>query len=708
MLNFLNLIIPGLFYFLFFTVPLILYPYTSELFEFNKIVLVYILTVLIVAAWLSRCLAAKKFVFRRTILDIPLLVFLGTQLLSTIFSVDFRTSLLGYYSRFNGGLLSTISYSLLYWAFVSNMDKDKTLRAIKVLFISAVFVCLYGILEHFGIDKNIWVQDVQNRVFSTLGQPNWLAAFIVALMPLAWSYSIYNSQFTIYKQIPTTKWVIHSKVANLKTIIPFVLSILLFTTFLFTRSRSGLLGFLAADIIFWGFSFIKFKKQIVVPCIIHNSLFLILILLIGTPWTNSLITSHQSPVANQGPALETGGTESGEIRKIVWKGAIEIWKHYPILGTGVETFAYSYYNFRPVEHNLVSEWDFLYNKAHNEYLNYLATTGTLGFMSYLVLIGFSIYQILKNSKNPRIQESKQIKNENSKFDNFNLLGNFEFLSFGIFAGYISILITNFFGFSVVPISLLFFLFPAFAITLDNNQQPTTNYQLKKFSLFQKIFLLIVVGCGLWVVFTIGKYWYADILYNQGKSLNDQQKYIDARKILTEAIKLSPVESIFYDELSQSSTGIAFALNQANEKDRAKDFISEAISESQKAVDLSPANVNLKRSQTSLFLKLSLIDPNYLLNARDTLLETIKQAPTDAKLFYNLGLIYARIGDTQSALEILEKTIKLKPNYKEARFAYALILIDKKEFQKAKEQLNYILEKIDPNDALTKQQLEELK
>ena len=39
-----------------------------------------------------------------------------------------------------------------------------------------------------------------------------------------------------------------------------------------------------------------------------------------------------------------GVTESGDIRKIVWQGAIELWKQYPILGTGVENFAYSYYD----------------------------------------------------------------------------------------------------------------------------------------------------------------------------------------------------------------------------------------------------------------------------------------------------------------------------------------------------------------------------
>jgi putative inorganic carbon (hco3(-)) transporter len=60
------------------------------------------------------------------------------------------------------------------------------------------------------------------------------------------------------------------------------------------------------------------------------------------------------------------------------KGAWELTKKYPLFGSGVETFAYSYYNVRPVEHNLVTEWDFLYNKAHNEFLNYAATTGFVG------------------------------------------------------------------------------------------------------------------------------------------------------------------------------------------------------------------------------------------------------------------------------------------------------------------------------------------
>ena len=51
--------------------------------------------------------------------------------------------------------------------------------------------------------------------------------------------------------------------------------------------------------------------------------------------------------AEIGPALESGGTESGQIRTIVWKGALEIFKHYPLLGTGPETFAFAYPMFMP-------------------------------------------------------------------------------------------------------------------------------------------------------------------------------------------------------------------------------------------------------------------------------------------------------------------------------------------------------------------------
>src|SRR3990172_219995 len=201
-----------IFYLAFFIIPLVFHPQTSELFEFNKMVLTYALTVVIVCFWFIRMILEKKIVFRRTILDIPLIIFLTSQTLSTLISIDSRTSLLGYYSRFHGGLLSSYSYALLYWAFVSNMDRQKTLNAIKSLLASATVVSLYAILQHFGIDAHIWVQDVKNRVFSTLGQPNWLAAWLVAIIPVIWAMAVSNFKIQVssFKSLYKLIWILLS------------------------------------------------------------------------------------------------------------------------------------------------------------------------------------------------------------------------------------------------------------------------------------------------------------------------------------------------------------------------------------------------------------------------------------------------------------------------------------------------------------------
>lgn len=614
-----------LFYILFSVTPLILWPKTSELFEFNKMVFVYILTCLITATWAIRIILEKKIIFRRTLLDIPLLIFLGSQILSTIFSIDHRTSILGYYSRFNGGLLSTICYLLLYWAFVSNMNKKGVIKSIYFLFYSSAVVAIIAFLEHFGINltcalmgqglNSCWIQDVQNRVFSTLGQPNWLATWIIALIPV-----------TLYQILDSKK---------IKLVLLYLLSLLLFTALLFTKSRSGILGFVFADLIFWGFVLIKYKKQFLVQTVVLNSLFIILTFIIGSPLT----INHQPLVISNAPALEVGGTESGTIRKIVWKGALQVWLYYPIFGSGPETFAFSYYKFRPVEHNLVSEWDFLYNKAHNEYLNLAATTGTLGIISYLYLIGMIYLVFFK------------------KLDIF---------SISLAAGFTGILVSNFFGFSTVSTQLELFLFPALAIALKQGGERVKESKQLKISGQQKFWVFISCSLALLLSYSILRYWYADTQFAMGKSYNDQGGYVKGQTYLQNAIKYSPSEPIFHSELANSYSGITLSLHELKKDSDALPFIGLAISESVKATALSPANVNLLRNRAGVLLKLATIDPKYLGLAKETLISATQKAPTDAKLLYNLALIYMRTEDVEGAIKLLQKVVKMKSNYKEAK------------------------------------------
>src|SRR3989344_2165292 len=112
------------FYSLFFVVPLIFLPGHVELFQFNKMITVYLGTIIITALWLIRMVIKKRILLRKTPLDLPILLFLFSQVLSTILSIEPHTSLFGYYSRFHGGLLSTISYILLYYEFVTNVGEE--------------------------------------------------------------------------------------------------------------------------------------------------------------------------------------------------------------------------------------------------------------------------------------------------------------------------------------------------------------------------------------------------------------------------------------------------------------------------------------------------------------------------------------------------------------------------------------------------------
>lgn len=676
-------LIPNLYRILFFTVPLILWPFTSELFEFNKMIVVYVITIIIVAAWLYKSLKANKFIFRRTILDIPLLIFTGSQLISTVVSIDPQTSLMGYYSRFNGGLLSIICYSILYWAFVSNIQKNDIKKLINSILISAILVSVYGVLERLGIDKNIWQQDVQNRVFSTLGQPNWLAAWLVALIPIVW--------VSIIK--------LNNEKLSLKSIFPYLQLTLFFTTLLFTGSRSGLLGFLTASAVFWSLVVITTKFKFIKSFLIINSLTIFIALIFGTQLTPSIFKIIEknkeikiAPAAEAvGTSLETGGTESGTIRKIVWQGAVDIWKHYPIFGTGVETFAYSYFLYRPVAHNVTSEWDFIYNKAHNEYLNYLANTGTVGIVAYLILIGFSIYQII-----------------NHRSQNLGL-ENISDLRFALLAGYVSILVTNFFGFSVVPIQILFFLYPAIAVALTISDMEVKTQNTKSLPAnTEKIAVTAIFLFASYFLIKIFRYWYADTLYVKGLNYNRANRQDISLQYLTKAIKLQPKQSLFYAEESKTLAGLSLAYDQAKDATTASELSLAAIDSINKAVGLSPANLNHKRTEFSIYIILSSINPTYQEKAKNVLLEAIKQAPTDAKLHYNLGLIYSRLDEKIPAMEALKKAVELKSNYIEARLAYAIMLIDSSNKSEAKLQLEYILTKLDPKNTLAKQYLESIK
>ena len=722
------------FYLLFFLVPLFLMPFNYELFEYNKMMLTYALTVIIVGSWLIKMILYKKLIFSRTPLDIPLLLFLASQIISTIFSIDRHVSIFGYYSRFNGGLLSTISYILLYYAFISNFPKEKIKKLLTVILASGVIVSVYGILEHFGIDKNIWVQDVQNRVFSTLGQPNWLAAYIAVLLSISIGLSLSSFQ-TQNVDLGAKSQKSKVKSQNYKSkfknigLLVFISSVF-YLTLVFTKSRSGFIGFWIGNAVLWSILLGKYKKAILKTFLIFNFSFLIFNFIFGTPFTEfnrftfpELLLSDQRPTTNdQRPIgssiIDIGITESGVIRNIVWKGAIDIAKNYPLFGTGVETFAFAYYKFRPVEHNMTSEWDFLYNKAHNEYLNYAATTGFVGLGSYLLVILTFIVWCVKQISKSEFLISNQIPNPKSQKSGINnYLGQLEirsirnFIQMGLFAAWLSILITNFFGFSVVIIQIFFYLIPAISFTLarpplangvikPKTQSALNNYQL----IISALFLFFI----FYLLYLISRLWYADLYFAAGHNASQSQEYTSAYQNFRQAIILNDNEPFYYNEFSLPSAQIAAALFDEKEGTVSAQLTREAIMASDTAVTSSPNNVNFWKTRTRVYYSLSQIDEKYLTESLSALENARILSPTDPKIVYNLAVIYDKVGKREEAMKLLSETTKLKADYRDAYFAMGLFYERDKMKDKAKSQYEFILNRINPNDEETKKKMEELR
>ena len=626
-------LIRQLFYTLFFLTPLLLWPYTSEVFEFNKMMFVYLLTVLIASVWAIRSFLNKKFEIVRTPLDIPILLFLASQIISTVISINPHTSLWGYYSRFHGGLMSTVSYITLYYALVTHFQGET--KAIKNLLIailsSAAIISLYAVLEHFGIDKNIWVQDVQNRVFSTLGQPNWLSAFLVALLPL--------SLFQIV-----------SSVKNNHRFLYTGLSLLYLIAIIFTKSQSGIAATAVVLALFLIITAIQKKKSLLLLAFIP--LLALVLVFKGDSVLRTLSSlnkinpfySDTITIITEENKTRIGGSDSMAIRRVVWEGALKLGLKYPLFGTGVETFGYSYYAVRPVAHNLTSESDFLYNKAHNEYLNFLATTGFVGLFTYLFLIGSILILFL-----------------NKKTDHHDL-------RFPLLLGFVSILITNYIGFSVVNIALFFFLYPAIYISLINKNTLLS----RKLNLDSTIGIFLISILTIWAIIGLSRAWRADIAYNKGKGSLDEAE---------RAVKLNPREPIYYAQLGNINSLVATQLivpqiaqlpSTASAEIKAQansvlnKYVDQATGNINKAQNLNPFNLNILKTKAKTELALATIDPKYLQDALNTLLRIVELSPSESSNYLNLGILYQSLNKTDLAKIAFEKALELNPNSESAK------------------------------------------
>ncbi len=687
--------------------PFIFTSVNEELFEFNKMQVVYFFTTQLALLWLTQIILNKKIRFKQNLLNLPILIFLLSQVISTIFSIHPRTSFFGYYTRFHGGLLSTIVYSFHFFLIVNNFNQKQIQTLIKSALIASIIVSVYAIPEKLGVspscillrqkfDVSCWVQDVQSRVFATFGQPNWLAAYLATLFPFSLYYYFLQEKSAEFFSHKTQKmfWLCGS--------------IFIFIATIFTQSRSGILAVTFSTVLFFVF---KYKKKIVgfflklfeqkqkIMLILLGFFLVTTLVFVNFPLPSLPILSHikivglikensfsQQFLANSSTDQGVLITPSENIRLVVWKGAIKIWQRYPVFGSGPETFAYSYYLDRPLEHNTLSEWDFLYNKAHNELLNTLANTGLVGLISYLIVQIVSIVLAIKLIEKFSVNQQRQTE------------------LFVIILSILAINITNFFGFSTVMIGVLNYLLFAYLAILSCPRTIKKTQLDQKPTLFQLLTLICLSLITVHSLISVASIWQADYFFTKGKTLIQASEYQSGVDYLQKAILLSPKEALFYDELANTYASIAVEFLQLENPELAREFADLAIKTSDKTLELNSVHLNFYQTRASIFSKLALIDISYLEDAHKTLLTAQKMAPTHPKLVFHQAKIELSMGKQEDSINTIIKAIELKPNYHEARYKLGQIFEESGDCLQAKEQYKYILKNIIPNDQNLKQKV----
>jgi len=302
-----------------------------------------------------------------------------------------------------------------------------------------------------------------------------------------------------------------------------------------------------------------------------------------------------------------------------------------------------------------------------------------------------------------------------------------FLILALIAGYFSILVTNFFGFSVVITNIYLFLIPAFVFVLtsalrsEDKQQPAS-YHITP---WQWTFIALVIVIALYMLATLIRYWNADKAYALGSNLNKAGEYQQAYPMLLAAVEKRAGEPVFKDELAVNNAILAASLITQLESQTSTDTASLANQLAQDAITLSnsitsqsPNNILFWKSRVRIFYALSQASSEYLPQALEAVKTAHKLAPTDANISYNLGVLYGQNNEVENGIKTLENTIKLKPDYRDAYYALGLFyhdqavddrgsVVDKDKLNKAIEQLQFILDNLG-EDKFIKETLEQWK
>lgn len=302
------------------------------------------------------------------IYDYLLYILIIVGIISTIFSIDKNLAIFGKNLR-HEGLLSIVSYYLLFINWKINGTKEDIKKYIKLLVIIAIINSIYSLLQIYTPFKFIIRYEKDIMMASGMcGNPNFFGSLLVTVI------SIVICNFIMDKKL------------NIKEILVIIL---MFVALINSQSTGPFLTLVIALIFL--IIFLKIKNNLVIKKLI----ILIVILLVtytSVYFINKIVyKSDRCEMCDIKETVRSGGTG----RLTIWKNSLDIVRDYPIVGVGFDNFYLAYPN--PDINDAITyvitngvmkpkiNYILIFDNAHNVYLHTLVSTGFLGVIPYLLL-----------------------------------------------------------------------------------------------------------------------------------------------------------------------------------------------------------------------------------------------------------------------------------------------------------------------------------
>lgn len=423
----------------------------------------------------------------------------GLFLLSSLLSLHPAISLLGSYERqqgFHNLIAYLLFFILIIFAFRERRDVEKAIIALQY---SAAFVCIYGLLQVLGLDFLHWAESSIARIFSTLGQPNFLGHFLVVTLPL----TLYAILF-LYKRLVT------------KT-----LGILLFAAQLiclvFTYSRSAWLAFIISFLAAGLLALWHYKKRVLFFTVSITAI-VIFVLLSLAPVRNFLLEKNGgdslSIVYRVATAFDIReGTTATRLHywSAGWRAFIEAPFSRQLIGFGPDVQATVYVQQYRTDWAYYERMNAFPDRAHNAPLDILLQFGWVGFgifTIFVVLCVWPLWQTLRRAE-----------------------GAHYWLGVSILIALVAYVVNNLFSFSLTAMSMILYSLLAMSYLYGHHYAVVEERPITFFQPFSRYILATGIITLLLVIFyaynirpIVADYYYMQV--KKAEARNDCRKTLD--------------------------------------------------------------------------------------------------------------------------------------------------------------------------------------